>query len=82
MEQRKLRDANDTVWTCKEARLVSGTNGENANSKALKRNGRVPVICTPESGSTTVRLELPEDWAEQLSDQELVDAIVGVRDKS
>jgi len=37
--------------------------------------GTVPVVCTPSGGQQSVRLEMPKDWAERMSDADLLEAI-------
>ena len=39
----------------------------------------MPVVCTPSGGEQSVRIELPKDWAETLSDDNLLKAIAKAR---
>lgn len=78
MRQREVQDAENITWTCVQA--FAGTSGE-AAAEAAERvespSGKVPVVCTPSGGKQSVRLELPRDWAEKLSDRDLLKAIEG-----
>lgn len=78
---REVTDREQTVWSCVQA--YAGM-GESAAAEAMleKRaaEGRgVPVVCTPTGGAQSVRLELPADWAERLSDEELLARIEAAR---
>ncbi|MFC5557207.1 hypothetical protein [Methylobacterium iners] len=44
-------------------------------AKLSGADGSLPVTCTPRSGAQSVRLQLPGDWDERLSDDDLVRAI-------
>ena len=76
MKQREIQDEESTTWTCVQA--LSGLTGE-AGAQAAKKvesaAGTVPVVCTPSGGRQSVRLELPKDWTESLSDVDLLKAI-------
>lgn len=76
MTQREVQDAENIIWTCVQA--FAGTSGE-AAAEAAERvesaKGKVPVVCTPSGGKQSVRLELAKDWAEDLSDEDLLAAI-------
>jgi hypothetical protein len=82
MKQRELQDSDNIIWTCIQA--FSGTNGEAAKQAAEKaaNQGKVTVVCTPSGGEQTVRLELPENWVEEMSDDALMSALLAGRDKS
>jgi hypothetical protein len=76
MKQREIQDEESTTWTCVQA--LSGLRGQ-AGAEAAERiesaEGTVPVVCTPSGGQRSVRLELPKDWAERMSDADLLEAI-------
>jgi hypothetical protein len=76
LTQREVQDEENTTWTCVQA--LSGLSGE-AAEKAAERvesaEGTVPVVCTPSGGKQSVRLVFPKDWAERLSDADLLAAI-------
>ena len=82
MKQRELLDTENTTWTCIQA--FSGTNGEAAKKAAEKASnqGKVTVICTPSGGEQTVRLELQEDWAAEMSDEALLESLLATKSKS
>jgi hypothetical protein len=76
MKQREIQDRESITWTCVQA-YSSMTSGED-NEEAATVNGadgKVKVVCTPTGGAQTVRLELPRDWVEKLSDEELTGEI-------
>lgn len=71
---REIQDSQNTIWNCLQA--YAGLNQNSENQAAAKTgNGLVTVICTPNGGAQTVRLELATDWETALSDDELADAI-------
>jgi hypothetical protein len=76
MTQREVQDEENTTWTCVQA--LSGLTGQAAEAAAEKiesGEGTVPVVCTPNGGAQSVRLELARDWAETISDEALLKAI-------
>lgn len=80
MKQREAQDADNVTWTCVQA--LSGLSGEAAAEAAERvedERGNVPVVCTPSGGEQSVRIELPKDWAETLSDDNLLKAIAKAR---
>lgn len=82
MKQREAQDSGNITWTCVQA--LSGLSGDAAAEAAERvedEKGNVPVICTPSGGEQSVRIELPKDWAETLSDDDLLKAIAQARRK-
>jgi hypothetical protein len=76
MKQREIQDGNGTTWTCVQAYSGIHDNKENEEAAQVKGKGNTyAVVCTPSGGSQTVRLELPGDWMEALSDEELAEEI-------
>jgi hypothetical protein len=76
MIQREVQDAENTTWTCVQA--LSGLTGQAAEVAAERiesDKGTVPVVCTPSGGEQSVRLELPKDWVETMSDDGLLAAV-------
>jgi hypothetical protein len=74
--QREVQDAEKTTWTCVQA--LSGLTGQAAEVAAERiesEEGTVPVVCTPSGGAQSVRLELPRDWSDARSDDDLLKAI-------
>lgn len=41
--------------------------------------GHTGVVCTPNGGAQSVRIELPPSWAQDLSDSDLLEAIERAR---
>lgn len=76
MNQREIQDADNVTWTCVQA-YTSMTNGEkNADAATVEGTaGKVKVVCTPSGAAQSVRLELPPDWLEALSDEQLMEEI-------
>jgi len=80
MTQREVQDEENTRWTCVQAFAgVGGAVAREAAERAESDDGTVTVVCTPSGGEQTVRLELPGDWSERLSDDELLSAIAEAR---
>lgn len=59
---------------------MEGKAAEKAAELSATNEGRIPVVCTPTSGAQSVRLNLDENWDEQLSEEQLLDAILKRRD--
>lgn len=77
MEQREVIDQEGTTWTCVQAYAgLNGKNGEKATQLSETSDHKVPVVCTPSGGAQSVRLELRQDWLEQLSDNKLLAGIL------
>lgn len=76
MNQREVTDTEGTTWTCVQA-YSAGTD-KKAEEVAKRTEGnskQIPVVCTPSGGAQSVRLKLPLDWLEQLSNEELIKKI-------
>ncbi len=76
MKQREVTDKQNVRWTCVE--VYSGMQqklSEKAAEIIENEDGKVTVVCTPTGGAQTVRLELNNNWLEQLQDEALIDAI-------
>ena len=73
--EREVIDQENVQWKCIQA--FAGTNGKAAQEAAeLATDGEtVDVICTPSGGAQTVRLKLNKEWADTLSDEELLKKI-------
>jgi hypothetical protein len=80
MVQREVQDAEKVTWTCVQA---FGGTSERAAAEAAEKieseRGTLPVVCTPSGGEQSVRIELPRDWADALSDEDLLAAIEKAR---
>ncbi|WP_324673446.1 hypothetical protein [Hymenobacter sp. GOD-10R] len=80
MKQREVIDAHHTTWTCVQAYAgLEGKVAEQAAKLAETADGQVTVVCTPNGGAQTVRLELNSNWLDNLSDEELLQAIAEAR---
>jgi hypothetical protein len=82
--ERAVKDEGGITWTL--VRAFSGVAGSaggeaagRASGKSADEAGTVPVVCTPSREERTLRLQLPEDWAERLSDEELLHALAQAR---
>jgi hypothetical protein len=76
MTQREVTDNENTNWTCVQAYgNLSQENAEKAAELTEDTNGDVTVVCTPSGGAQTVRLQLPKDWMDAVTDEELVKQI-------
>ena len=77
--QRDVTDAENTTWSCAQAYAGLGDSpaARAAAERAADAPGAVAVVCTPSGGAQSVRLELPANWAGDLSDDDLLAAIAG-----
>jgi hypothetical protein len=75
MKQREISDQDNTIWNCVQA--YSGTDSKEMAEKVaeLEANGTVAVVCTPNGGAQSVRLQLAPDWLEALTDVQLLQKI-------
>jgi hypothetical protein len=71
----------ETTWSCVQA--FAGLGDSPAAQKAAERvaegEGKVAVVATPSGGAQSVRMELDPGWADEMSDEALVAAIVEAR---
>lgn len=73
MTQREVTDEDNTSWTCVQAYAgLDKEASEKAAALAENENGTIPVVCTPSGGAQSVRLALPKNWMEALSEEELL----------
>ncbi len=80
--EREVTDADNTTWSCVQAFAGLGGGGaaaEAAAERMAEGDGTVAVVATPRGGAQTVRLALPRDWHESMSDEALVEAIGAAR---
>ena len=76
MTQREVTDSENTTWTCVQAYgTLSKENADKAAELTEDTKGEVTVVCTPSGGAQTVRLQLPKDWMDSVTDEELVQQI-------
>ena len=80
MKQREITDDENITWTCVQAFAgVPGKAAAEATDRAESAEGTVTVVCTPSGQAQTVRLELPNSWLEETSDEEFRAAILAQR---
>ncbi|TXK49833.1 hypothetical protein FVR03_05800 [Pontibacter qinzhouensis] len=76
MEQREVTDTENTTWTCVQAYAALG---KEVADKAGDADNMVTLVCTPSGGAQTVRLQVPNNWLAELSDEQLVNKISQVQ---
>lgn len=74
---KEIQDNENTTWTLVEAYagLKSDDDNEPNEAARIKGTDKLRVVATPSGGAQTVRLELPDDWENSLSDEQLLDEI-------
>ncbi len=73
MTQRDVTDQDQLTWTCVQTYAgLQDAAADKATELASKDKGTVTVVCTPSGQAQTVRLELPTNWLEEVSDEELL----------
>lgn len=76
MKQREVKDQEGTTWTCVQAYAgLEGEAQEQATEITEGEDQEVDVICTPNGGAQTVRLRLPKDWMEGITEEVLLKKI-------
>ena len=73
---REVIDPHGTTWACVQA--FAGLGADADKTEAARVEGapdHVHVICTPSGGAKSVRIQLPEAWEQQLSDEVLLQLI-------
>lgn len=74
MKVKTVQDSNNVRWECAQAyAAVAGKAADNAAQDSAANS--VDVVCTPSGGAQTIRLRLPGDWFDKMSDEQLVEAI-------
>lgn len=82
MTQREVTDENNTTWTCVQAYAgLDKEASEKAAALSEHDDGTVPVVCTPGGGEQSVRLALPKNWMDALSDEELLSEITAAQEE-
>jgi hypothetical protein len=73
---REVTDGEGIAWSCIQVFAGLGNDPEKAEAARVEGSmNRVHVVCTPSGGAKSVRLELPDDWEESLSDEALLKAV-------
>lgn len=76
MKEREVADKENIKWKCVQAYAgLEGKVDEKAVELSENDEGTVPVVCTPNGGAQSVRLNLSKNWEDQLSEEQLIDAI-------
>ena len=73
---REVTDAEGITWSCLQA--YAGLSEEPENQDAAKVKGASDlywVVCTPDGGAKSVRIQLEGDWEKSCSDEELLEAL-------
>lgn len=84
MVERKVTDEDGIEWSCVQAysgvaRTVAAGAAAEATGRTVSEAGTVPVVCTPSRAEATVRLELPQDWAQAIDETALLRSIAEAR---
>jgi Cu/Ag efflux pump CusA len=76
MKQKEITDKNNVRWQCVEAfSLASSKETKKAAAQAGQEQDSVEVVCTPNGGEQTVRLQLQHGWTDSMTEQQLLDEI-------
>jgi len=77
---REVRDADGTAWSCVQAYAGLSSSPEKEDAARVDPGSdRFHVVCTPTGGAQSVRVELPGDWEDALSDEALLKEIEQAR---
>ncbi len=67
---------NGVTWSCIQAFAGLGNDPDKVAAALVKGSDHLLyVACTPSSGAKSVRLELPTDWEDTMSDSEMLQRI-------
>ncbi len=73
---REIVDNEGVTWSCIQAFAGLGNDPDKAAAALLKGSDHLlHVACTPSGGAKSVRLELPTDWEDTMSDSEMLERI-------
>jgi len=73
---REIQDTEEGVrWSCAQAYAGLGDSSVSDSAARVDGTDCFRVVCTPSGGSRSVDLQLPIDWEERLSDEELLERI-------
>ena len=73
---REITDPDGITWSCIQAFAGLGADAEKTDAARVRgAPGLVHVVCTPGGGAHSVRVELPEAWEGETSDEQLLQAI-------
>lgn len=74
MIEREITDHDGNSWNFVQA-YSGGESDHSEKVASLTEGEHIPVVCTPSGGAQSIRLQLPRDWKENLSDKELLEAL-------
>ena len=73
---REVTDAEGMTWTCVQA--YAGLSDEPENREAAQVKGARDaywVVCTPDGGAKSVRIQLEGEWEKSYSDEGLLEVL-------
>ena len=73
MTERTVRSKDGIEWSCVPAAIGGAAAGDSADPNT------VAVVASPSRAEATARLQLPADWFDKLSDEDLLAAIDAAR---
>ena len=76
---RTVTDGDNVVWTCVQAYAGLTESRRTDADAVLATEEGVAVVCTPNGGAQSVRVELRASWAQDLSDNDLLASIERAR---
>jgi hypothetical protein len=72
----EISDAEGRTWSCVQAVVGFGNDPEKANTARMHgERGRLDVVCTPNGGAKSVRIDLAGGWEEGMSDGGMLKAV-------
>lgn len=75
---REIADSQGITWVCIQAFAGLGNDPEKASAARVGGSDRLRVVCRPNGGAGSVRLELPGSW-EEMPEAELLEKISAAR---
>ncbi len=73
---REVTDKEGIAWSCKEAYSGLSEHPENHEKAQVKKtDNSYWVVCTPEGGAKSVRLQLEGEWEKTCSNEALLSSI-------
>ncbi|MCT7957307.1 hypothetical protein [Laspinema palackyanum] len=73
---REVTDADGITWSCVQAYAGLSDNPENREAAQVKgASDAYWVVCTPDGGAQSVRIQLEGDWEKSYSDENLLEAL-------
>jgi hypothetical protein len=69
---REVTDPEGITWTCIQAFAGLGSDPEKAEAARVEGEGDLyDVVCTPDGGARSVRVQLPGQWETSVPDEAL-----------